>query len=120
MSGDREYLQQIKEKIAYILLEKLLIEDCAVLVSKINSVSPLVVYIVPPLLNQLQSYLQGIIPDLLMPQTYVLVSELPRNSIGEVDEQALASVPIGNYPNAVTLAFSDGGALPVVAERLLL
>ena len=92
MSG-REYLQQIKGKIASILLQNLLIDDCAVFVNKTksSSLAELVVYVVssqPPLLKQLQAYLQGIIPDSLLP-TYVLVS-LPRNSIGE---KALKSVP---------------------------
>lgn len=118
MSGDREYLQQIKGKIASILLQNLLIDDCAVFVNKTksSSLAELVVYVVssqPPLLNQLQSYLQGVIPDSILP-TYVLVSELPRNSIGEVDEKALKSVPQKSYPQ-VKLAFSDGGALPFVA-----
>ncbi|PSB34990.1 type I polyketide synthase [Chlorogloea sp. CCALA 695] len=117
MSG-REYLQQIKGKIASILLQNLLIDDCAVFVNKTksSSLAELVVYVVssqPPLLNQLQSYLQGVIPDSILP-TYVLVSELPRNSIGEIDEKALKSVPQKSYPQ-VKLAFSDGGALPFVA-----
>ena len=113
MSG-REYLQQIKGKIASILLQNLLIDDCAVFVNKTksSSLAELVVYVVssqPPLLKQLQSYLQGVIPDSLLPTTYVLVSELPRNSIGEADEKALTSVP------QTKLAFNDGGALPFVA-----
>ena len=117
MSG-REYLQQIKGKIASILLQNLLIDDCAVFVNKTksSSLAELVVYVVssqPPLLNQLQSYLQGVIPDSILP-TYVLVSELPRNFIGEIDEKALKSVPQKSYPQA-KLAFSDGGALPFVA-----
>ncbi len=114
----REYLQQIKGKIASILLQNLLIDDCAVFVNKTKSspLAELIVYIVssqPPLLKQLQAYLQGVIPDSLLP-TYVLVSELPRNSIGEVDEKALKSVPQESYPQT-KLAFSDGGALPFVA-----
>jgi len=87
MSGDREYLQQIKGKIAFILLQNLLIDDCAVLVqTKSSPLAELVVYVVssqPPLLKQLQAYLQDIIPDSLLPTTYVLVSELPRNSMGK-------------------------------------
>ena len=73
MDGDREYLQQIQEKVASILLQNLFIDDCAVLVSEIES-SPLpelVVYIVssqPPLLEQLRFYLHELIPDLLLPK----------------------------------------------------
>ncbi len=94
MSADREYLQQIKGKIASILLQNLLIDDCAVLVQTKSSPLALVVYVVssqPLLLKQFQAYLQDVIPDSLLPTTYVLVSELPRNSMGEVDEKALNS-----------------------------
>ncbi len=38
MSGEREYLQQIKGKIASILLQNLLIDDCAVLVQQGNRI----------------------------------------------------------------------------------
>lgn len=58
--------------------------------------------------------MRGVIPDRLLPKNYVLVSQLPRNSIGKVDEQALANVPQKTYPNAI--AFSDGGSLPLIAD----
>jgi non-ribosomal peptide synthetase component E (peptide arylation enzyme) len=120
MDGDREYLQQIKEKVASILLQNLLIDDCAVLVSEIeNSPLSLVVYIIssqPPLLEQLRFYLHDVIPDSLLPKKYVLVPKLPRNAVGQVDEQALANVPQKIYRHSVTLAFSDGGCLPEVAD----
>lgn len=117
----QEYLQQIKKKVASILLQNLLVEDCAVIAREIKS-SPLpelVVYIVssqPPLLKQLQSYLHGVIPDSILPKTYVLVSQLPLNSVGEVDEQALANVPVRIGSNAVKQAFSDGDSLPIIAD----
>ena len=117
MVGDRKSWQQIKEKVASILLQNLLIEDCAVIVKESSPLPELFVYIVssqPPLLNQLQFYLHGIIPDALLPK-YALVSQLPRHSSGKLDEQALANFPQLPYPHAAT-AYSDGGLLPLVAD----
>jgi acyl transferase domain-containing protein/acyl-CoA synthetase (AMP-forming)/AMP-acid ligase II/acyl carrier protein len=116
MVGDRKSWQQIKEKVASVLLQNLLIEDCAVLVKESYPLPELVIYIVssqPPLLNQLQSYLHGVIPNSLLPK-YALVSKLPRNSSGKLDEQSLANVPQLPYPHRT--AFSDGGLLPFVAD----
>ena len=116
MDFEQEHLQQVKNKIEFVLLQKPSVEDCTVIVRETETAQPeLVVYIVsrqPLLPEQLRSYLQGVVPETLLPKSYVPVSNLSSIPTGEVDEIALRRLPVVDESELKPLALSDGGPLP--------
>lgn len=73
------------------------VQDCVVLARKAETSGiELVVYVVSSFFSpeQLQSRLQTLLPEALVPSTYVPVSTLPLTPSGQVDEQALARVEV--------------------------
>ncbi|WP_414587454.1 SDR family NAD(P)-dependent oxidoreductase [Scytonema sp. PCC 10023] len=91
-------LQHFQNQVESVFLENVSVEDCAVLVRKAETSRPeLVAYIVsqqPVDPEQLQSYLQEVIPSAWLPNAYISVSNLPLTPTGEVNKQALMSLPV--------------------------
>ncbi|KAF3884406.1 MULTISPECIES: SDR family NAD(P)-dependent oxidoreductase [Nostocales] len=96
-----EYLQNTTNIVESVLLEHISVEDCAVLIRETEISRPeLVAYIVsqqPLESEQLQFHLQEVIPLPLLPKAYVQVSNLPLTPTGEVDKQALISLPVLDF-----------------------
>ncbi|GAA6615347.1 SDR family NAD(P)-dependent oxidoreductase [Scytonema sp. NUACC26] len=97
----RVYLQNTKNIVESVLLEHISVEDCAVLIRETEISRPqLVAYVVsqqPLELEQLQFHLQEAIPSALLPKAYVQVSNLPLTPTGEIDKQALISLPVLDF-----------------------
>lgn len=74
------------------------VEDARVLVRQTETFDPqLVAYVVLSgafNLEQLQSHLQALLPAYMLPCAYVPLSTLPLTPTGQVDEQALARLPV--------------------------
>ncbi|MFN6497065.1 MAG: SDR family NAD(P)-dependent oxidoreductase [Nostoc sp. DedQUE01] len=91
-------LQDIKNAVEFILLEDVSVEDCAVLIRETEVFPPeLVAYIVsqqPIEPEHLQLHVQKAILSALLPKAYIQVSNLPLTPTGEVDQQALMSLPV--------------------------
>ena len=89
----QDELSQVKAAV----LDDPAVQDCVVLAREAETSGiELVVYVVSSFFSpeQLQSRLQTLLPEPLVPSTYVPVSTLPLTPSGQVDEQALARVEV--------------------------
>ncbi|MEO1374131.1 MAG: AMP-binding protein, partial [Cyanobacteria bacterium J06635_10] len=87
---------QLQEQVKFILLQQPSIQDCTVLVKK-TSEAELIPYIVSNQnlsLKEVQSYLEVIVPEKLLPKTFAIVSHLPFTDAGDIDEIALSKLPV--------------------------
>lgn len=93
-----EYLQCLKLKLEKALLSNPLIDDCAVLIREIPTSQPeLVAYIVSSQtisLEQIQSQLQKVLQEALLPKAVVSVSTIPLTATGLVDKAALSRLEV--------------------------
>ena len=88
---------QLQQQVKLVLLQQSSIQDCAVLVKKSQTKPELIPYIVSNQslsLKQVQSYLEEIVPEQLLPKAFVLVSHLPLTDAGDIDEIALSKLPV--------------------------
>src|SRR4028119_2402695 len=91
-------LPQMLTKIEFALLKEPSVSDCVVRLRETETQDlELVAYVVSTgsfLPEQLQSHLQGLVPENLLPIAFVPVSTLPLTSTGEVDEPMLARLAV--------------------------
>jgi acyl-CoA synthetase (AMP-forming)/AMP-acid ligase II/acyl carrier protein len=101
------------------LLSTPFVEDCRVLMREIETNSQeLVAYIILKegfFPQQLQSHLQALLSAELLPSAYVALSNLPRLSTGEVDEQALSLLAVIDF-NVMQKCETQLQALPSVEK----
>ena len=94
VKGFRVELQEVEAA----LLAAPAVEDARILVRETEtSGSQLVAYVVLSKRfskEQLQSHLQSLLPDYMLPYAYVTLSALPLTTAGQVDEQALARLEV--------------------------
>lgn len=87
-----------KQLLEAALLAHPSVNDCVVIVRETQlSRQELVAYVVSTgafSWEQLQSHLQGVLPDIQLPIAFVAVSSLPLTNQGQVDEQALAQLEV--------------------------
>lgn len=86
------------EEIEAAVLAIPVVEDCRVLAREtITSTPELIAYVVLSerfRLEQLQNQVQSCLPAHLWPSTYLLIPSLPITASGEIDDQALAKIPV--------------------------
>jgi amino acid adenylation domain-containing protein len=91
-------LPQLLTKIEFALLKEPSVSDCVVRLRETETQDlELVAYVVSTgsfLPERLQSHLQGLVPENLLPIAFVPVSTLPLTSTGEVDEPMLARLAV--------------------------
>lgn len=96
-----QYLEDAKKIVESVLLEHVSVTDCAVLIRETEaSSSELIAYIVsqqPVESKHLQFHLEKNIPSAFLPKAYIQVSNLPLTSTGEVNQQALLSLPVLDF-----------------------
>ncbi|WP_016951654.1 SDR family NAD(P)-dependent oxidoreductase [Anabaena sp. PCC 7108] len=86
------------EEIETALLAIPVVEDCRVLAREtITSTPELIAYVVLSerfRLEQLQNQVQNCLPPHLWPSSYLFLPSLPITAAGEIDDQALAKIPV--------------------------